>query len=251
MIKQIYKKICLFCGSKFFIDSNGDPQKYCNKICWTNHLKSKKPIIVCAFCGKEFRPYKADVLRGKAKFCSHICSVEYNKKIHSLEKTCKGCGKLFTVKTYRPFDYCSQRCFTKNASAFKKMIGVNHPNWKGGNGRNGRKYSAELNKWKRRVLNRDNYQCVYCGSGIRLEVDHKWSYSIFPEIATKMWNGQTLCRKCHKKTVNYGFTNNHFFKSVREYFGIPNRHTPSPDKIIRTKNKILKQHPELLQDRLL
>lgn len=245
------KRNCIICNKEFEVLWNAIPQRYCSKQCWLDDLRSKKPIVNCAYCGKEFRPFPADILRGKAKFCGRSCSIEYNKKIHSIEKICKGCGKFFIVKTYRQFDYCSQKCFMDNVNPFKKMVGINHPNWKGGHGKEGRKYSAELNKWKRKVLKRDNYRCVYCGSGERLEVDHKWSYSVWPELATKMWNGQTLCHKCHKKTVNYGYKNNKFYQEMRLYIGIPNRKTPSPDKIIRIKNQLLKKHPELLQDRLI
>lgn len=242
---------CIFCNKDFKVLKKSITQKYCCKKCWIDDVNSKKPIVKCLNCKKEFRPFLADIKRGKAKFCSHKCSIDYDIKQHTLEKICKGCGKVFTVKSYRPFDYCSHKCFLIHDSAFKKMIKENHPNWKGGNGRKGRINTPELLKWKKKVLRRDKYKCVYCGSTERLEVDHKWSYSVWPEIATKTWNGQTLCHKCHKKTINYGYKNNKFYQEIKLYIGIPNRNMPSPDKIIRIKNKILKQHPELLQDKLL
>jgi len=53
---------------------------------------------------------------------------------------------------------------------------------------------------RRKVLERDNYQCVKCGSKENLEIHHKIPYSNFllPRNANKLENLVTLCKKCHQ-----------------------------------------------------
>jgi HNH endonuclease len=44
------------------------------------------------------------------------------------------------------------------------------------------------------VLNRDGFQCVYCGSRHELYIHH----TTYPDIDT-VYNLVTLCRRCHKR----------------------------------------------------
>lgn len=74
-------------------------------------------------------------------------------------------------------------------------------------------------EWRSAVFQRDNYHCIQCGRGGKLNADH-----IIPlkEIVEKfeiknteqalkckeLWdvgNGRTLCVECHKKTDTYGW----------------------------------------------
>ena len=56
-----------------------------------------------------------------------------------------------------------------------------------------------------KILKRDNYQCVYCGSKHHLQIHHKY-YSIYPNgDKVAPWNYPddaliTLCDECHKRT---------------------------------------------------
>ena len=50
------------------------------------------------------------------------------------------------------------------------------------------------------IFERDNYQCVQCGSTERLEIDHIIPFS--KGGTTEMDNLQTLCRKCNGKKSN-------------------------------------------------
>ena len=88
-------------------------------------------------------------------------------------------------------------------------------------------------RWKRSILERDNFTCQVCGQyGETLEIHHKIPFAdilhkIVDENPTKtkdelfeickkdpvLWdinNGVTLCHNCHKKTDSYG--NNGFNK---------------------------------------
>ena len=53
-----------------------------------------------------------------------------------------------------------------------------------------------LGEWADAVKARDG-ACIDCGSTERLEAHHLVLKSKFPEVATELWNGITLCRKCH------------------------------------------------------
>jgi hypothetical protein len=53
-----------------------------------------------------------------------------------------------------------------------------------------------LGAWRKAVKARDG-ACIDCGSTERLEAHHLVLKSKFPEVATELWNGITLCRKCH------------------------------------------------------
>lgn len=54
-------------------------------------------------------------------------------------------------------------------------------------------------KWREKCLKRDNYTCQRCGATEGLCVHHIQSYKDFPKLRTKLSNGITLCKECHKK----------------------------------------------------
>jgi len=53
---------------------------------------------------------------------------------------------------------------------------------------------------RQKVFDRDNWQCVLCGSIEHLQVDHKFPFS--KGGTTEMSNLQTLCKKCNTKKSN-------------------------------------------------
>lgn len=56
--------------------------------------------------------------------------------------------------------------------------------------------------WAKSVLEFDGNKCCYCGSTENLNAHHIKSKSEFPELANKIENGVTLCRKCHRLAHN-------------------------------------------------
>lgn len=58
-------------------------------------------------------------------------------------------------------------------------------------------------KFRKSVLERDNYTCQVCGSKENLEVHHKKPYAKYIKLRTTVSNGITLCEKCHDK-AHYG-----------------------------------------------
>lgn len=90
----------------------------------------------------------------------------------------------------------------------KKWRGIKNPNWQGGKtieSRVGIKYQ----KWRIKVLKRDNQTCQKCKKRKYLHVHHIGSFIDYPELRFAIDNGVTLCRKCHIEFhKKYGKINN-------------------------------------------
>lgn len=86
-----------------------------------------------------------------------------------------------------------------------KCSGPNHYNFKGVYETNRKlRQSPMYRKWKKEVLNRDNYQCQLCGSEKQLHAHHIKPFSIFPDLRFDVSNGLTLCSTCHLNTHKNG-----------------------------------------------
>jgi 5-methylcytosine-specific restriction endonuclease McrA len=65
--------------------------------------------------------------------------------------------------------------------------------------------TMEFRQWKVSVFRRDNRTCVLCGyHGSSIEADHIMPFAYFPDLRLEIFNGRTLCKKCHKSTDTYG-----------------------------------------------
>ena len=63
-----------------------------------------------------------------------------------------------------------------------------------------RNYNDRLYKaWRRKIKERDNYTCRMpnCGMRKRLNVHHIKRWADFPYLRYEVYNGITLCKKCH------------------------------------------------------
>ena len=58
--------------------------------------------------------------------------------------------------------------------------------------------------WRKAVFERDNFECIWCGSTENLNADHIKPFAYFPELRFAIDNGRTLCKKCHRKTDTWG-----------------------------------------------
>lgn len=152
-------------------------------------------------CGKEFRATK-DYKDKKQKYCSKECWSIRGKQINN----CKYCGKQIITTKGRNKKYCNMEC--RNKDYLEKNKGENSPAWKGGKTSEARRRKAtiEYKTFRKKVFERDNYQCQECGKKTRtLEVHHIKSQSEYPELIYDINNGITLCHECHKLTDNYGY----------------------------------------------
>ena len=99
----------------------------------------------------------------------------------------------------------------KNSYMFGRT-GNKHHNWNPNltdEERQDTRQYPEYKKWRKDVYKRDKYTCQICGqiSGI-LNAHHLEGYANNIELRTKLENGITLCKKCHKNFHHqYGFNN--------------------------------------------
>ena len=110
--------------------------------------------------------------------------------------------KRRTIKETRKIKYWGLK--GKDNPMYGKR-GKKNPRWQGGKSPFRQKIYSR-SKWKelrKKILKRDNYQCVICGakhsSKNKLVVHHIYPISSFPEFAIEEWNLVTVCEKCHKK----------------------------------------------------
>lgn len=57
----------------------------------------------------------------------------------------------------------------------------------------------EYADWRNDVLLRDRFRCTACSSRRKLSVHHIIPASVAPELRYEVFNGQTLCERCHKE----------------------------------------------------
>ncbi len=141
------------------------------------------------FYGKHLIPWN------KGKFCSN----ELKEKISQLLK-----GRIPWNKGRKNPEQ-SKRQRGKNNPMFGKFSGKNNPNWKGGVTTENEKIrkSFELQNWRMKIFERDKFLCQMpdCDKTERyLHAHHIKTFSKNPDWRTEIFNGLTLCKKCHNKT---------------------------------------------------
>ncbi len=139
-------------------------------------------------------------------FSNHL---RYGCKGYEKGKKCLYCGKLLVRKKPKEQGkFCNHLCYGLWRS--ENSIGKNAPSYKDGRCKERLLLRARLHfrEWRRAVFLRDNYICQDCGDnkGGNLTAHHIKSFALFPMLRYDITNGITLCRKCHKKTDNYGYT---------------------------------------------
>lgn len=229
------KHTCFFCKKEFDNksfstrrDGSKSDKKFCSRSCYDNYRSAitKNVYGNCGYCNKELTKN----LTGSyaSKYCSWDCRILARR---ASPKKCICCGTVFTPITFRKSTgkyisvnsrhTCSKECnlkwISKNEERKKKISlafsGSNHPNWQGGAPASNRGYrGAGWSRIRKKVLERDNYQCLKCGitemdhklkTGSGLEVNHKipiWQFSGNNSKANNLNNLETLCKSCHMKT---------------------------------------------------
>ncbi len=91
--------------------------------------------------------------------------------------------------------------------------GENNTSWKGGiTPENIRvRTSAEYEKWRSLVFQRDSYTCIKCEDSLggNLNAHHMYNFAEFVSLRMEVSNGITMCESCHEKFHGtFGYTNN-------------------------------------------
>ena len=159
-------------------------------------------IRFCENCGKEFKIRENRLKYNRGKYCSRTCFHSSRKAPNAVIATCLVCGSEFKTWPSRvnrgSGKYCSKECYRK----VRGLRGSDNPWWKGGITPESTKarHTIEYKDWRKAIFARDNWTCQDCGKrGGELHVHHVFSFAVFPEHRTALWNGVILCSNCHSK----------------------------------------------------
>lgn len=157
---------CETCGKEFErIKSWISPEKknYCSRDCAHKGMEVEKPLLVCAFCGQQFRRYPSEIRKMSERgythvFCGHKCR-----------------AAMIAAQFDPPRPYVG-----RHTSA----------------ARNGHKIQA----WRKAVFERDNYTCQDCGAtDVLLCGHHIKPFVLYPALRYDVSNGVALCYPCHER----------------------------------------------------
>ena len=170
-------------------------------------------------------------------YCSKSCRAKDTGVGHGVKTgsfvSCKVCSKKvwrkgYLLKKYKDF-FCSKICLGKKSAerinnkykgvTRKWMLGEKNWAWKGGITpiNQAIRGSLEYEDWRKTCMERDLYTCQDCGQiGGELNVDHIKSFAEYPELRLDIDNGRTLCIKCHRTTITYGWSG--YWKIQRNKF---------------------------------
>ncbi len=179
-----------------------------NPLLVSKRYKPRKGIVVkCHNCEKEkyIKPY---LTKWVNKFCSIKCYRVFTNA--NSKRKCIICEKNFVCYPsdikWRNRKTCSMECRSKLAVQRGEERRKNQPIAKKNRAL---RYSKKFEDWRKAVFERDNYTCQKCkarskkGNPVYLEPHHIKQYAFYPELRFDVNNGQTLCKKCHKKIRHY------------------------------------------------
>ena len=168
----------------------------------------------CQECGKEIKVYPSHTPKNGGKYCSFGCRGKAQSRNYSGEnspswkgglvnRNCEICDREITVLPSQIIKgggkYCSPKCMGQ--ARIDKYAGENNPNWRGGvaSERENMRGSSTYREWRKSTFARDNWTCQDCGIKSKgdIQAHHIFSFAEFPEHRFDIWNGVTLCVKCH------------------------------------------------------
>lgn len=123
---------------------------------------------------------------------------------------CKVCETKLSQR--EPKYMLCKTCYHKDKNYLKELsrahIGINSgdkaSNWRGGITSSERMERIKFrNTMQKQVFERDDYKCVFCGTGGNLQVDHIQPWAKYVEGRFDINNCRTLCSSCHYK-ITFG-----------------------------------------------
>lgn len=221
---ETVRKECGRCGSEFVAEKNraSTYPEYCSDECrWPKRDGGDE--VECTNCGNEvectncgeFFHRKPSRVR-ENNYCSQKCMGEHRQQLYTGEgnpnyrggrvetSECIKCGDVFKHFKYSPGKFCSRSCLGQWYSGERSC------HWKGGNRSY---YGPNWYQSREACLERDNYECVVCGTGneehkeqqgeelnvhhIRRIKEFETEEGLDHEAANDLDNLVTLCRNCH------------------------------------------------------
>lgn len=162
-------------------------------------------IRQCVICSKEFKAVPARV---NAKLCSNACRYVYQGQMRKAAnngrwlgadrvRACQHCGTEFRWYT-ESRKFCSAECAKLGQ---KRYYGREHPRSNPESRARGAQSNSKVQqKWAAAVLLQDDATCQECGvSGVKMHAHHVLPWKHFPEHRADVWNGVTLCVRCHRR----------------------------------------------------
>ena len=203
---------CLVCKKIFKVKPSRllKGVKYCSRDCYWKEVgkiiskaidkKGRRVVLTkCKYCNEEFSSF----ISLKRVYCSKKCANDDRKGNKPWNF---GIPMSSVTKTKLSTSLMGKIPWNKGKK-YPQFGGKNHFAWKGGTYNKDRKIDMQrkfYREWRKSVLERDNYTCIWCGSKKKLNADHIKPYSLYPELRYELSNGRTLCEECHKKTDTYG-----------------------------------------------
>lgn len=173
------KKNCKFCNNLFYFYPSMRKGIYCSKICY---YKAQIGCILSETTKKKMSLTQIERIKNSPSALKHLHTPEAIKRA------------LESRKGYHPTEETKRKIATSN-------MREKHWNWKGGitSIHQTIRVSDKIKKWKKQILERDNYTCQWCKqySG-KLNVDHIKPFAWYPNLRFELSNGRTLCINCHK-----------------------------------------------------
>lgn len=140
-----------------------DKKNYCSRQCADRGLRVVKPILTCAFCGKEFERYPSEIRKMSERgythvFCGHKCR-----------------AAMIAAQFDPPRPYMGEHTSVP---------------------RNG----AKTREWRKAVFERNSHTCQDCGiTNVLMCAHHIKPYALYTALRYEVSNGLTLCYPCHEK----------------------------------------------------
>ena len=136
---------------------------------------------ICELCKNEFVANFSNYHR--ARFCSRSCS----SKSH-------------------PSGRLGKKGSEKQRQVMRNRKGEKHHRWLKDRDEAMERHRVrnllEVKNWRKQIFIRDDYSCQECSvRGCNLEAHHILKWKEYPALRYEMYNGVTLCRKCHLKTL--------------------------------------------------
>lgn len=147
------------------------------------------PTKTCERCGVEY-PKDPDWSLAhwqERRFCSLKC--RQGRVRTAPDKECVGCGVMFYNADHPSRPFCSQTCYWVSLRTERYPVA-----------RESRRTHNFTHKQRRLIFERDDHQCVTCGSAESLECDH--IVPVWNGGTNAIDNGQTLCAPCHDEKTN-------------------------------------------------